>query len=181
MKKVLIVLLITVAVSNVRAEPIDSTKSEARKERKSERTALNKLKGDEVSYFAKDQFAEDFKDAQNVEWSRNDNFDVASFTINNKHKEAYYDGDAQLVGTITVSAFSKLPASAQQYITKHYNGYNVQRVIYYDDNEDNPTDMVLYATPFDNDSYFVELSNGSEQIVLHVLKTGEVDLFKKLS
>lgn len=183
MKKILIVLLAAFATAYANAAPtFDSTKKEIKEERKSARITLRKLKGSEVSFFSKENFQKDFKNPANVSWSRDDYFDIISFTLDNKNMKAYYDHAGELVGTISPSSFASLPDMAQKYINKHYGDYTVQKVIFFDDNEANFTDMIMYDMQFeDSDSYFVELSNGKSQIVLHVFNSGDVDFLKKLS
>ena len=54
-------------------------------------------------------------------------------------------------------------------------------VIYFDDNESNDLDMVLYKTAFDDaDNYFVVLKKGNEEIILRSDLAGTVSYFKKL-
>jgi hypothetical protein len=54
-------------------------------------------------------------------------------------------------------------------------------VIFYDDNEHNDNDMMLYGIQFeDEDNYFVELSKGSKQIVLQVTPEGNIFFFTEL-
>ena len=182
MKKIFIILLIACATNYVHAQTPDTTKKEIKEEKKSERITLRKLKGSEISYQSKQHFETRFKDAANVAWSRDSYYDIASFEMNNKSIQAYYDSEGKLVGNISPSTVTDLPAAAQKYISKHYSDYSIQKVIFFDDNEDNSTDMVLYGMQFDDsDSYFVELSSGTKQIALHVFKNGDVVFFKKLS
>ncbi|MBS1747824.1 MAG: hypothetical protein JST21_16795 [Bacteroidetes bacterium] len=184
MKKAFIVLtaaLTTLTFTNINAQPYTTAKA-VREDIKSDRITLRKLRGTEVSNFSKQNFETRFPKATNVTWIREDYFDVASYTMNNKSMKAYYDEDSHLVGTISPSTFDKLPISARNYIGKHYKGYSPEKVIFYDDNEANSTDMIMYNTQFeDMDSYFVELSNGTHEIVLHVFKDGNVMFFKSLS
>lgn len=184
MKKVFIVLtaaFTTLTFTNIYAQPNTPTKT-VREDIKSDRISLRKLRGTEVSTLSQQRFQAHFPKATNVSWSRQDYFDVASYTMNNKSMTAYYDDDSHLVGTISPSTYEKLPTSARNSIGKHYKGYAPEKVIFYDDNEANPTDMIMYNTQFeDKDSYFVELSNGSHEIVLHVFMDGNVMFFKSLS
>lgn len=182
MKKIFIVLAVAFFTNNIHAATVTGNKKTLREERKSERITLRKLRGQEVSYQSQQHFDTRFSDATNVSWTRQDYFDVVHFTEHNKNITAYYDTNSQLVGVISPSSVDKLPVASQNYINKHYKDYTIQKVIFYDDNEANPTDMILYGDQFeDSDSYFAELSNGTSQIVLHIFKDGNVDFFKKLS
>jgi hypothetical protein len=127
-------------------------------------------------------FAVDFGDLPVDQWSLSDNFEVASFTQDGRSKSAYYDFDNNLVATTTEVHFSDLPVSAKDHIARKYAAYKVTDVLYFDDNEANETDLILYGQQFqDEDSYFVELENPSEKIVLHVSLNGDVSFFKRIS
>ena len=94
---------------------------------------------------------------------------------------AYYDIDANLIGTTMDKTFDDLPAKAQKYINSKYGSYSKSGVIFFDDNEFNETDMVLYNQPFeDADNYFVELQKDNKEIILRVNMNGDVSFFKQL-
>lgn len=151
---------------------------ETSKEKKEERKALRKLEGKQASYQAKQQFAADFDNVTNVEWKRTNYFDEATFTKDGHTMTAFYDYNNQLVGTTEVKAFTDLPASAQNAINKKYKDYSVEKVIMFDDNEDNETDMLLYGQQFDDaDNYFVELQKDNKAIILQVDMAGDVLYF----
>ena len=153
----------------------------SKKELKSERKELKKLKGSNVSELTKTHFYTDFGDVPNVDWKRIDTFDQASFTQNGQKMKAFYDEDANLVGTTSVKSFADLPEKGQKEIKTKYKGYTPGPVIFYDDNEVNETDMILYGTQFDDaDNYFVELTKGAEKIIVMVNPTGYTSFFKKL-
>ncbi len=62
-----------------------------------------------------------------------------------------------------------------------YKDYTIGPVVFYDDNEANSTDMILYGEQFeDADNYFVELSKGTKKIVVQVSPEGVVYFFKQL-
>jgi len=160
---------------------IDHKESALRSKKKKDRISLRKLEGKDVSYQSKQQFISDFGDVKDVRWSHNSYFDQANFTKDGKQTEAFYDYDAQLVGTITPAQFSDLPEAAQKDIRKHYKDYTVERVVLFDDNESNPNDMILYDAQFeDEDSYFAELSGNGKKIVLHITQDGEVFYFSEV-
>ena len=190
MKKLLILttaaLITTAAVTAQTSDAV--VKSDIRNSKKQEhaikkedRKALRILKGTEVSYQAKAHFATDFNGIAATKWVRSTNFDEATFVKHGKTMTAYYDEQANLVGTTSDKAFTDIPVKAQQYIKKKYAGYKVNGVVFYDDNEANETDMVLYNQQFDDeDSYMVELQNAKETIVLHVNMGGDVGFFTKV-
>lgn len=150
--------------------------------KKKDRKELKQLEGTETSYQTKQQFAADFGDVPASEWSRTKVYDKATFTKNGKVMSAYYDADAALIGTTTIMTFADLPAIAQKKINTKYKDYQKDdTVLFYDDNEDNETDMVLYGTQFDDaDNYFIELQKDNKTIVLRVDPEGGVYYFKQL-
>jgi len=135
-----------------------------------------------VSDQTKLSFAGDFGNAPVLQWTRVDNLDEVTFLDNGVTKTAFYDNDAQLVGTTTAEMFSDLPVKAQNEIEKHYGDYTPDQVILYDDNESNDAGMTLYGSLFnDSDSYFVEMTKDNERVVLQVYPSGDVQFFKRLN
>ncbi|MFT3947088.1 MAG: hypothetical protein QM763_08960 [Agriterribacter sp.] len=154
---------------------------ELKKEEKTERKSLRKLEGNDVSVQSKDQFNIDFGNVPNVQWKRSGYFDEAVFTQNGITQKAFYDFNSNLVGIVIPKTFADLPKNAQKHINKKYNNYKIDRVILYDDNESNDTDMILYGTQFDDaDNYFVELSEPGKKLILMVAKDGNVTFFKEM-
>lgn len=152
--------------------------SATRKEKKEERKALRKLEGQQPSYQSREHFAQDFDNVTDVHWKRTRYYDEATFVKDGQKQTAFYDFKNELVGTTQVKKFADLPARAQQFINKKYKDCPVQKVILFDDNEVNETDMLLYGHQFDDsDNYFVELSQGNKDIVLQVDMSGEVSFF----
>lgn len=166
------------------AQSTSSTKEDKnaiKKEKKEERKALKKLEGSDVSYQAKQAFATDFTNTSAVSWKRTPVFDEVSFTRDGTNQKAYYDADAKLVGTIIPKTFKDLPASAQAHINKKYPDYKKVTVLFFDDNEYNDTDMILFGNQFDDeDNYFTELSNGTRNIILQINMEGNVTFFREM-
>jgi hypothetical protein len=150
--------------------------------KKSDRVPLKKLEGTTVSTLAKNNFSTDFKDAKEVQWKRFNTYDEATFTNNDGHQmTAFYDNEGQLVGTSQNKTFADLPVKGQEQIKKLYKDYIVGKVVYFDDNEANYTDMIMYGNQFDDaDNYFVELTKGDKKIVVEVNMDGSVSHFKSL-
>jgi hypothetical protein len=169
--------------ASVKTEIASLNKQESviKKEKNKYRMELKKLGGKDVSYQAKQQFYIDFGDIPGVKWERTANFDRAIFTQNEQTSIAYYDVDANLVGTTTNKTFADLPSRAQKYINSKYPGYSNRGVIFFDDNELNETDMVLYNLQFeDADNYFVGLKKDNSEVILKVNMKGDVSFFKRL-
>lgn len=156
-------------------------KKETKSEKREERKELRKLNGNKVSYQAQQQFLRDFNSATIIKSARSTNFDEFTFSQDGLVTTAYYDSDADLVGTAQTKSFADLPIKAQQSINKMYKGYKPTEVYFFNDNEANETDMVLYNTRFEDvDSYFVELENNNQKIVVQVGMDGGVAYFAKL-
>lgn len=142
---------------------------------------LRKLEGTVVAEKSKQAFARDFPGMSAISWNRGTNFDEVVFLKSGKRSTAYYDEDAELVGTTVAVNFSDLPAKGQQYINKHYPGYEKVAVVLFDDNELNETDMVLYNQQFeDEDNYFIELKKDNKAIVVKCTMGGMVSYFRDL-
>ena len=95
--------------------------------------------------------------------------------------KAYYDFYSKLVGTTMLKTFTDLPIKSQKEIKAKYKDYKIGRVVFFDDNEANESDMFFYNTQFsDADNYFVELSKDKKNIVLQVNNEGELFFFKEL-
>lgn len=152
-----------------------------KKELKTERKELRKLERTEVGTISKNSFYEAFGDVPNVKWRSSAYYDEATFTKDGHEMTAFFDFDEKLVGTTTVKTFADVPARGQKAIKTKYKDYTVGPVIFYDDNEFNDTDMMLYGLQFeDEDNYFVELTKENSKIVVRVNAAGEMFFFKKL-
>jgi hypothetical protein len=143
--------------------------------------APKKLEGSNVSEMSKTHFYADFGNIPNAEWRRSINFDEAKFIKDGKDVTAFYDYDANLVGTCTPKTFADLPAAGQKEIKAKYKDYSVGPVILFDDNEANDTEMILYGLQFeDANNYFVELAKGNDKVVVMINPEGVLSFFKKL-
>ena len=153
-----------------------------RKEIREEKKELRKMEGNQVASLSKTNFFGDFGNVDGVTWKRSAYYDEATFTKGDITETAYYDDGSNLVGASSVKSFTDLPVNAQKSISHEYKDYKVANVVFFDDNEYNDTDMLLYGTRFDDeDNYFVELNKDNKQIVLRVNREGDIFFFKDLS
>lgn len=185
MKKLALLLMTFLfAFSVVQAQTQKAEKGkvqEVKKEQKTERVPLKKLEGIVVSETAKNSFLADFPKASTPSWRRAGTYDEVVFTIDGKKMTAFYDYRGKLVGTTSAKMFTDLPSKAQQEIKTRYKDYTIGPVIFFKDNDLNDTDMILWATQFDDeDLYFVELTKGTSKIIVRVTPAGFVSLFKEL-
>lgn len=82
--------------------------------KRQDRKELRALEGTKVSEQALQQFTRDFGNLPVLKAYRSYNFDEITFVQNGIQSKAYYDGDAQLVGTTHTIAYTNLPANAQK-------------------------------------------------------------------
>ena len=67
-------------------------------------------------------------------------------------------------------------------IKSEYKDYTIGDVTFFNDNELNDSDMILWGLQFDDsDLYFVELTKGSSKIIVQVDAESRVSFFKELS
>jgi len=171
----------SIEILNNDVASVNKNEATTKKEKKEERKEIRKLKGQEVTYQSREAFFKDFGDVPVTKMERTVNFDKFIFTQNGQEMTAYYDIEANLVGTVTDKTFSDLPANAQKYIQDKYKDYTPGSVIYFDDNELNETDMILFGTQFDDaDNYFVELKKENKNIIVQVNMKGEVGYFSEM-
>ena len=155
--------------------------SEIKNNIREDKKELRKIEGTEVREPSKTQFKVDFGNIPVDAWERVNNFDEATFTKDGEVTSAFYDDHSQLVGTTTEKKFSDLPHKAQEWINKKYKGYSIADVFFFDDNEFNESDMLIYNAPFNGkDSYFVEVKKDNKAVILRVDKDGEVSYFLRL-
>jgi hypothetical protein len=185
MKKLVILsIAFLFSLSLVKGQTREAEKAqikETKKELKNERIALKNLEGGVVSEKARNNFRADFPEATNATWKRVKTYDEVLFNKGTRVLTGYYDNDANLVGTTELKTYTDVPIKGRKEIAKQYPGYTPGQVLFYDDNEENETDMILYGIQFDDvDSYFVELSNGTKKLAVQVLMDGQVNFFTNL-
>jgi hypothetical protein len=165
----------------VKKEQVKTEIKNDKQEIKSMRKELRKLEGSEVSAASVNAFSNDFGNTPNVRWNRGVYMDEATFKKDGKEIKAYYDFDSKLVGTISIKTFANLPTKAQNEIKNKYKDFTIEKVLFFNDNEGNDTDMMIFETQFeDTDCYFVEMIKAGETIILQVGTEGDVSVLKKI-
>lgn len=177
----LMISALQIQALNTKNEAEKASINTTKKEAKAEKKELRKLEGAEVNTLSKSSFLSDFGNVSDVVWQRSEVFDEVTFTKEGKTETAFYDPDAKLVGTTSVKTFDDLPYKGQLAIKKMYKDYKTGPVVFFNDNEANETDMLLYGIQFDDaDNYFVELQKENSKIIVRVNTAGQVFLFKQL-
>ena len=165
-------------------EEIKESKKELKKEQKELKVMKKELKmleGSDVSNRVKESFNDEFGNITDVVWERSDFYDVATFTKDGNNTKAYYDFDSELIGTTSYVTFADLPEKGQEKINDKYKDYEIGKVIFYDDNESVDADFFIFETQYKHeDTYFVELTEGFNHIILRVHSNGDVSFFKNI-
>jgi hypothetical protein len=165
----------------VDAKPDKDPKDVAKELNKDLKKALKKLNGDQVSERSKSSFLEVYGNMPDVQWEREDYFDVATFTKDGQKMKAYFDDNAEWVGTIAQKSFEDLPEKAKEYIKKKYADYTIGDVLLYTDNPDQVSDILIFGTEMEStNNYFVELRKDNKRTILKVTPDGNVFFFKEL-
>jgi hypothetical protein len=134
-----------------------------------------------VSFASKNSFGIDFPKATDMSWERSGVFDQVSFISDGQKLTGYYDSEGNLVGTTTTKKLADLPEKTQKILADKYADYKVGPIIFFHDNDQNDSDMVLWATQFDSeDLYFAELDKGPDKIVVQITPSGDVSYFTQI-
>lgn len=177
----MLMLSLSVKAQDKSTTAMNSIRSIKKSETKAERKEVRKEDRNLVSDRSINAFIDDFGDIKNVAWEKGPQFDEALYTKNGVQHRAFYDDNAQLVGTTTDETFADLPKDAQKEIKKQYSDYHVDKVVFFKDNEANDMNMTLYNTQFeDADNYFVEMSKPDKNIVIQVNSEGDIFFFEEL-
>ena len=156
-------------------------KKQKSEEAKAERPPLRKLEGTTVSQDSQTSFYMTFGNASDIKWIRGTYYDEATYNKDGQSFNAYFDINGALVGTTTLKKATDLSKPIEKSIKKQYADATIGQVTYFQDNEDNYTDMILYNIQFEsNTKYFVELAQGDKKFVVMCDNSGDVKLFKQL-
>lgn len=168
-------------VANNGNNPSKEEKRELKREKKQEQITRRKQDGSDANYQSKETFYTDFGNHPEATWKTTSHYDEATFNNEGIRTIAYYDFNAQLVGTTCMKTFADLPQNAQKTISKNYKDYAVKDIVFFDDNELNDTNMMLFGNEFDDeDNYFVELQKENKTLIVQVNMEGMVGYFAEL-
>jgi hypothetical protein len=119
-----------------------------------------------VSSRISNRFQSEFENASNVSWTVTDKYSKASFILEGKTIEAFYDATGEKIGTSQAISVSSLPKKAQKVIDTKYAGYKVTEAISFDKTDEGV-------------QHYVSLENEKSKLVLEVSKDGDVSVFSK--
>jgi len=111
-------------------------------------------------------FEKDFATATNLSWTLNNSYAKASFLLDGKAVEAFYDLGGEKIGVSKAITVSCLPKKAQSVLTSKYADYKVTEAISFDKAEEGET-------------HYVSMENEKSKVVLEVSAAGDVSLFSK--
>lgn len=97
-------------------------------------------------------FKQEFATAQNVVFSKTNNYIKAAFTLNNQIMEAYYTADGEMIGVSKNLLSTELPIGLQVDLKRDYADYWI-------------SDLFEFATN-SNSSYFITVENADQKITL---------------
>jgi hypothetical protein len=181
-----ITLLFVCTVGQINARP---TSTEIKKEIQKEAIVVNttghpelkKLEGNEVNQDSKINFYTTIGVKSNVVWSRGDFFDEATYAQDGNVMKAYFDISGQLVGTTSIKKITDLSSTLQKSIKKQYPDCIVGQITYFQESDQDATDMLLYGIQFESQNhYFIELSNNTNKFVAIGERNGNLSFFKQL-
>ena len=125
-----------------------------------------------VSYSVINKFKADFSGAKNVNWVVTSNTQKAEFTIEDVKMTAFYDLRGEFLGVTQYVDYKTIPSKAKKEIAAKYKDYSVSEVIKL---ETNGADSSLDSTV-----YFVDVKNGSEEVLLRVTPAANVYFFQQV-
>jgi hypothetical protein len=126
-----------------------------------------------VSYAAQQEFTTDFATAQNVIWTVNKNCQKADFEIDGVKKTAFYNFSGDFIGTTQAVDYKVIPAKMQKQIAADFKGFTAVEVIKFEAN-------TTYNADVEPTTYFVDLKSTSEELLVKVTASGNVEFFKQV-
>lgn len=115
-----------------------------------------------------EHFSNRFNKAKNISWVSGEQFDKATFMIDNTLVNAYYDVAGELIGTSKAIAFDKLPKAALETITTKYTFPEFQ-----------VKDCIEFVNGASETNYYVSMDKARETVVLEINKAGKVSVFSR--
>ena len=150
-------------------------------EKNAPRPPLRKLEGTTISQDSQTNFYMTIGNVPDIKWARTTYYDEATYNKDKQDMIAYFDINGSLVGTTTIKKATELSKPIEKEIKKLYPDATIGQVTYFEDNEENATDMIEYGIQFESKTkYFIELTQGTNKFVVMSDKDADVSLFKQL-
>jgi hypothetical protein len=118
-----------------------------------------------ISYFILNSFAHDFKGATNVVWTSKTGLAEASFILNGRKMDVFYNPNGSIYAVSKNIELNELPVSAKRAFAKKYEGYTVKEAIQFEGT--------------DEESYYISAENEKESVIIKVEQNEQLSIFKK--
>ena len=121
-----------------------------------------------IAFAGENHFKKTYAAATNVTYKQVNEFTEVNFTLNGEKLQAFYDEEGNLVATSKHILIAQLPQAAQDCLkSDKYKDFDVTEVIQYEQ-ADNATH-----------SYYINLENDKQKVILNVTAKGSISVFKK--
>lgn len=127
-------------------------------------TSTFAAEGNKVNFTVLNNFKAQFKDVSEVQWKSIKGYTKATFVLNNKKMEAFYNPDGEMVGTSQAISLDELPINAKRSFAKKIEGYTVKEAIRFEGKEES--------------AYFISAENEKGSVILQVEDNGSVSMKK---
>jgi hypothetical protein len=111
-------------------------------------------------------FQNNFNNATDVSWTTKSDYSKASFTLNNRRMEAFYNTQGEMIASSENIKLEELPVNAKRTFAKEYGSYEVKEAIHFQSNEE--------------DAYFISAQSEKESVIIKVLSDQSLSVFKKV-
>lgn len=113
-----------------------------------------------------DVFKQEFKGAENVNWSQQDNYQKATFVLAGHRVIAYFNEENELAGCIRDILYDQLPLLVTKAIDKKFQGADMQEV--------------REITNSDGTSYLIRVEENKKKYKVKVTSEGNISEIEKL-
>lgn len=110
-------------------------------------------------------FKSEFKQASNVTWKTGADYAKATFTLNNRQMEAFYNLEGELIGSSKNISLDELPVNAKRNFVKQFNGYAVKEAIRFEGIEET--------------GYYIWADNEKESIIVKIDESRGMSVFQR--
>lgn len=119
-----------------------------------------------INHKVLNHFTSEFTDAKNVNWKVTGQFVEATFMIDGKKMQAFYNTEGEMIGTSQTFAFDKLPKQALKTIANKYPfpPYKLE-------------DCILFTNGEGESKYFVSFETSKEKLVIEISVSGGISEF----
>jgi hypothetical protein len=117
-----------------------------------------------ISSLVLNSFKVDFKDAKDVSWSSNTGYAKASFILDKRQMEVFYNTDGTIFAISKKIDLEELPVYAKRTFAKRYAGFTVKEAIKFEGMDEN--------------AYYISAENEKVSVILKVDEQEYISLFK---